>query len=97
MLNNLNDYAKYIEFMDSYEDELYVLCTKSPKKWKKIKTAFENKQYDVDPENRIFLAGMEAMEFYVKICEDEDYIASHPLLCELYQIEIDDGDEDDIT
>lgn len=94
MLKNFNDYAKYKEFMNAYEDELYELCTESPRKWQKIKMQLGDKQYDVDSDDRIFLAAMEATEFSAKIMDDRDYIENHPLLKELDEI-YDQYDEDD--
>jgi len=96
MIKDFNDYIKYIEFIESYEDELYALYTDSPNKWEKIKEKLKNSQFDVEPDNRIFLAGMEATEFYCKVNDDEDYIKKHPLLSELSEIEIDyNQDEED--
>ena len=94
MLKDFNDYAKYKEFMNAYEDELYELCTESPRKWQKIKMQLGDKQYDVDSDDRIFLAAMEATEFSAKIMDDRDYIENHPLLKELDEI-YDQYDEDD--
>lgn len=94
MLKDFNDYAKYTEFMNAYEDELYELCTESPRKWQKIKMQLGDKQYDVDSDDRIFLAAMEATEFSAKIMDDRDYIENHPLLKELDEI-YDQYDEDD--
>ncbi len=95
MLKDFMDYAKYVDFMNAYEDELYALCTEYPEKWQKIKASLNNKQYDVESDERIFLAGMKTTEFYVKICEDEDYIASHPLLSELNKITDEYEDEEE--
>ena len=88
MLKDWNDYAKYVEFMESYEDELYELCTESPRKWQKIKMQLGDKQYDVNSDDRIFLAAMEMTEFNVRINEDEEYIDGHPLLKELEEVDV---------
>ena len=95
MLKDFNDYAKYTEFMNAYEDELYELCTESPRKWQKIKMQLGEKQYDLDSDDRIFLAAMEATEFSARIMADRDYIENHPLLKELDEIEIYDDDYDE--
>ena len=95
MLKDFNDYEKYTEFMNAYEDELYELCTESPGKWQKIKMQLEDKQYDVESDDRIFLAAMEATEFSAKIMDDRDYIENHPLLKELDEIEIYDDEYDE--
>lgn len=95
MLRDYDDYAKYIEFMESYENQLYVLCKESPEEWAEIKSKLINKQYDVESYDRIYLAAMEATEFFLKVNEDVDYIDEHPLLSALSEIEIDDEDEDE--
>lgn len=95
MLRDYDDYAKYIEFMESYENQLYVLCKESPKVWAEIKSKLINKQYDVESYDRIYLAAMEATEFFLKINEDEDYIEEHPLLSALSEMWIDDEEDDD--
>ena len=95
MLRDYDDYAKYIEFMESYENQLYVLCKESPEEWAEIKSKLINKQYDVESYDRIYLAAMEATEFFLKVNEDNDYIDEHPLLSALSEIEIDDEDEDE--
>ncbi len=95
MLKDYDDYAKYIEFMESYEDELYVLCTEFPEKWEMIKKKLINNQYDVESNDRIFLTCMESTEFYVKVNDNEEYITNHPLLRELAEIEIEDDDADE--
>lgn len=92
MIKDLNSYVKYVEFMTAYEDELYALYTEQPDKWQKIKSQLKNKQYDVESDDCIFLAGMEAIEFYVKVSEDDKYVAEHPLLSELAKIEIEDDE-----
>ncbi len=95
MLRDYDDYAKYIEFMESYEDQLYVLCKDAPEEWSEIKSKLINTQYDVESYDRIYLAAMEATEFFLKVNEDENYIAEHPLLSALSEIDIDTGEEDD--
>ena len=95
MLRDYDDYAKYIEFMESYENQLYVLCKESPEEWAEIKSKLINKQYDVESYDRICLAAMEATEFFLKVNEDDDYIDEHPLLSALSEIEIDDDDDDE--
>ena len=95
MLRDYDDYAKYIEFMESYENQRYVLCKESPEEWAEIKSKLINKQYDVESYDRIYLAAMEATEFFLKVNEDDDYIDEHPLLSALSEIEIDDEDEDE--
>lgn len=95
MLRDYDDYAKYIEFMESYEDQLYVLCKDAPEEWAEIKSKLINKQYDVESYDRIYLAAMEATEFFLKVNEDEDYIEEHPLLSALSEIEIDNGDKEE--
>ena len=95
MLRDYDDYAKYIEFMESYENQLYVLCKESPEEWAEIKSKLINKQYDVESYDRIYLAAMEATEFFLKVNEDNDYIDEHPLLSALSEIEIDDEEEDE--
>ena len=95
MLRDYDDYAKYIEFMESYENQLYVLCKESPEEWAEIKSKLINKQYDVESYDRIYLAAMEATEFFLKVNEDDDYIDEHPLLSALSEIEIDDEEEDE--
>ena len=94
MLKDFNDYIKYIEFIESYEDELYALYTDSPDKWKIIKEKLKNSQLDVESDNRIFLAGMEATEIYCKVNDDEEYIKNHPLLSVLSEIEIDYSEDE---
>ena len=94
MLRDYDDYAKYIEFMESYENQLYVLCKESPEEWAEIKSKLINKQYDVESYDRIYLAAMEATEFFLKVNEDDDYIDEHPLLSALSEIEIDDEDDE---
>ena len=81
--------------MESYEDQLYVLCKDSPEEWAEIKSKLINKQYDVESYDRIYLAAMEATEFLLKVNEDDDYIEEHPLLSALSEIEIDNGDEEE--
>ena len=95
MLRDYDDYAKYIEFMESYENQLYVLCKESPEEWAEIKSKLINKQYDVESYDRIYLAAMEATEFFLKVNEDDDYIDEHPLLSALSEIEIEDEDDED--
>ena len=95
MLRDYDDYAKYIEFMESYENQLYVLCKESPEEWAEIKSKIINKQYDFESYDRIYLAAMEATEFFLKVNEDNDYIDEHPLLSALSEIEIDDDDDDE--
>lgn len=95
MLRDYDDYAKYIEFMESYEDQLYVLCKEYPEEWDEIKGKLINKQYDVESYDRIYLAAMEATEFFLKVNEDEEYVESHPLLSALSEIEIDNDDDED--
>ena len=95
MLRDYDDYAKYIEFMESYENQLYVLCKESPEEWAEIKSKLINKQYDVESYDRIYLAAMEATEFFLKVNEDDDYIDEHPLLSALSDIVIDDDDDDE--
>ena len=95
MLRDYDDYAKYIEFMESYENQLYVLCKESPEEWAEIKSKLINKQYDVESYDRIYLGAMEATEFFLKVNEDDDYIDEHPLLSALSEIEIDDEEDDD--
>ena len=95
MLRDYDDYAKYIEFMESYENQLYVLCKESPEEWAEIKSKLINKQYDVESYDRIYLAAMEATEFFLKVNEDDDYIDEHPLLSALSEIEIDDEEYDE--
>jgi hypothetical protein len=95
MLRDYDDYAKYIEFMESYENQLYVLCKESPEEWAEIKSKLINKQYDVESYDRIYLAAMEATEFSAKIMDDRDYIENHPLLKELDEIEIYDDEYDE--
>lgn len=95
MLRDYDDYAKYIEFMESYENQLYVLCKESPEEWAEIKSKLINKQYDVESYDRIYLAAMEATEFFLKVNEDDDYIDEHPLLSALSEIEIDDEEENE--
>ena len=95
MLRDYDDYAKYIEFMESYENQLYVLCKESPEEWAEIKSKLINKQYDVESYDRIYLAAMEATEFFLKVNEDDDYIDEHPLLSALSEIEIDDEENEE--
>lgn len=95
MLRDYDDYAKYIEFMESYENQLYVLCKESPEEWAEIKSKLINNQYDVESYDRIYLAAMEATEFFLKVNEDEDYIDEHPLLSALSEIEIEDEDDEE--
>ena len=33
MLKDFDDYTKYIEFMECYEDQLYVICKEFPENW----------------------------------------------------------------
>ena len=94
MLKDWNDYAKYREFMNAYEDELYELCTESPKKWQKIKMQLGDKKYDEDSNERIMLAAMEATEFSAKIMDDRDYIENHPLLKELDEVDVQWDDDE---
>ena len=42
MINDLMEYAKYKEFMNAYEDELFELCTDYPEEYKKLKAQLEN-------------------------------------------------------
>ena len=35
MIKDLMEYAKYKEFMNAYEDELFELCTDYPEEYKK--------------------------------------------------------------
>ncbi len=83
---DLMEYAKYEEFMNSYEDELYELYTDHPEEYRKLKIQLENKRYDVDSDERIFLAAMEATEFYARI-NDEEHVERTPLLKKLAEIE----------
>ena len=80
--------------MNAYEDELYELCTESPKKWQKIKMQLGDKKYDEDSNERIMLAAMEATEFSAKIMDDRDYIENHPLLKELDEVDVQWDDDE---
>ena len=93
MIKDLMEYAKYEEFMNAYEDELYELCTDYPEEYKKLKAQLENKKYDVGSDERIYLAAMEATEFSARIY-DEEHIERTPLLKKLAEIESQYDDED---
>ena len=94
MIKDLMEYGKVQKFMDAYYNQLFSCCFSDREKWDKLKAQLEV-EIDKDPNNRIYLAAMELMEFEVKICEDDNYIEEHPLIRVLDWEEYGKNDDDD--
>lgn len=94
MIKDLMEYAKYEEFMRAYENGLYDLYKNRPEEYKTFKAQLENYRYDVGSNERIYLAAMEATEFYAKI-NDKNHIENTPFLKRIAELESQYEDEDE--